>query len=479
MVRAGLGACALLAAAAAPSLTALAQDDAGGALEDLDRAARAVVERCGPAVVRVEGERSARLRVVASSAEERRRLEEKLRAFGPREAVEASGFLLEEPGLVLTTSSAAGRGSLSIRVVFPGGVVREGRLAGEDPLSGVALVRVEPVEGVRALRLSDREPRPGTVSLLLAPQDRGPPGLHFGFVTDPRRTVWVYDAFLVSSVPVGPGHAGAPLLDARGDVLGVAVAARERPRGRGLRPGLAAGSAAVHPTLTQAFEAAAVAEEGEGPSKSLFVPAAEIRRIAADLRDLGRVRRGMLGVRLVRGEPVVTEVVAGTPAAGAGIAPGDRVLSLDGAEVPDADALTGFVQRRAPGAQVRLRILAPDGKEREVEAALAELPPPLPPPRALFNGLGVSAGEPPDLSKARFSTGIAPGGRFVIVRSVSEGSAAAEAGILPGDWLVEIDRRPVLSEDDYVLLATGVSSPSVEVRIYRPGEEDIRTVVLR
>ncbi len=461
-----------------------AQEAAGEAepLEALDRAARALADRCCPAVVRVDAERGLRLRVVAESEEERRTMEESLRRSPARESVSAAGFLLDDSGLVLTTSAVAG-GATSLRVLFPGGAERAGEVLGEDDLAGVALLRIPPVEGVRALRLSGREALPGTLSLFLAPEGADSPGLRLGFVTSPRRAFGLYDAWLVSSVPLEAGQAGAPLLDARGDVLGMAVAPRISVTIRSVGPADRASPAepaAVRPggTLGRLIEQSRTVERG--PGFSAFVPAGELRRIAADLRTHGRVRRGLLGVRMFRGEPVVREVPAEHPAAKAGIAELDRILAVDGVPVSSAEEATGFVRRRAPGTTVSIRLRSPGGQEREIPVVLGELPVPAI-PKALFNGLRVVERESYDLAAAKFQTLQVEGGRYMVVESVAEGSAAERAGILPGDWIVEIRRRPVLSEKDYVESATGgePSEESVEVMTYRAGDEQRRFLVLK
>ena len=220
---------------------------------------------------------------------------------------------------------------------------------------------------------------------------------------------------------------------------------------------------------------------GDSPSPaSTFVPAEEVRRILADLRAHGRVRRGMIGVRLVPDEPVVREVLAGTPAAVAGLVPGDRVLSLDRVEVDDRETLTAWLQRRAPGTAVALVVKGSDGAERGVQATLAELPAPAP-ARQLFNGLSVRERESYDTAAARFAIGAVPGARWIVVASVDEGSAAARAGLLEGDWIVEVEGRPILSQGDWDAAATGPAARAEEVRllVYRKGEAERRTLVLR
>jgi S1-C subfamily serine protease len=301
----------------------------------------------------------------------------------------------------------------------------------------------------------------------------------------------------VSSVAVGAGQAGAPLLDARGEVLGMAVAARDRARTRQrvLAGGLP-GTGGVAPAsgdpedpnlrsrlLSQLLVAAGDSRERAAPFAT-FVPASEMRRIVGELKTAGRVRRGMLGVRLLRPEPVVGEVVAGTPAEAAGVGAGDRVVSLDGVAVDDTEVLTAYLQRRAPGTRVRVALRDPGGVERETEAVLAELPAAPPPPaaRQLFNGFSVQAVPSYDTSAAKFSIGVpATGSVSLVANEVDEDSAAWAAGIRPGDWIVEIDGRPLLSEKDFRDATTGPAAlaSAVRVLVYRAGDAERRALVLK
>ena len=481
--------------------SAEAQDE--GALVELDRAAQQLCERTSPSVVRVEVERTPSLRFVSVDAAERARFEDLMRSMRPREIVVGAGFVVEEAGLVATAADP-GPAPSAIRVRFPRGPVREGTVVGTDPLSGVVLLRVDPVDGAAPLVLSKREAAPGRLSILLAPEERGPAcELRLGFVTEGRRAFGHYDAWLVSSVSVGAGQAGAPLLDARGEVLGMAVAARERPRPRQrMTAGGLPGAGGVAPAsadpedpyersrlLSQLLIAAGDRRDRAAPFAT-FVPASEMRRIVGELKSLGRVRRGMLGVRLLRPEPVVGEVVAGTPAEAAGVGAGDRVVSLDGVAVDDTEVLIAYLQRRAPGTRVRVALRDPGGVERETEVVLAELPPVPPPPaapaapaaRQLFNGLSVQAMPSYDTSAAKFSIGVPSTGSVSLVASeVDEDSAAWAAGIRPGDWIVEIDGRPLLSEKDFRDATTGSAAlaSSVRVLVYRAGEAERRAVVLK
>ena len=472
----GLPAAAALLLAAATGRSQEAPPSAGGALEELDRASCAIVDRCGPAVARVDAERPVHLRLLVDDPSARRNLEELLRGVGAHENVSASGFLVDGEGLVLTASAVAGGAPTSIRISFPGRGAREGTLVGEDPVSGVALVRVAPLEGVRPLDLAGGTARAGALTLLLAPAAEAPT-LRLGFVTDPCRAFGAYDAWLVSSSAVSPGHAGAPLLDARGDVLGMHVAARETVNL--LHPAPLPGATPAARTLEELADRRVRMERGA--PFATFIPARELRRIVAELRERGVVRRGMAGVRIGRERAVVAGVLAGGPADGAGLREGDLVLSVDGVEVRSGEAFGGFVGRRPPGSRVRLRLRAPDGAEREATLVLGELPLPERRP-ALFNGLGVAASaKAPDLSASTFSTEAVEGGQWVLVASVEPGSPPSIAGFREGDWMVEIEGEPVLSEADYVRLATTAAAGrrEVSVLVYRPGEADRRALILK
>lgn len=459
MVRGVTAAVSTLVLAAAGSRGVAQDAPAANSLEALDRDAQAVMEKASPSVVRVEADRSVRFRVVAGDEEQRRTTEAQLLKFAPRECVAAAGFVVEDGEYVVTTSAAA-CGAVAIRVTFAGGAVREGSLVGDDPISGAALVRVARVEGAAPLRFSEREPRAGTLTLFLARAGDESPSLQLGFVTAPRRAIGTYDAYITTSLELSPGHAGAPLLDARGDVLGMAVA----PRASTLLPMTTVGgpgslySSVMVPSPREGgrirlYSGQESAVPERSPIPATFVPARELRRIVADLRSRGSVAHGYLGVRFPPGtnEPVIAEVLPGTPAARAGLAAGDRFVSVDGLGVDSFPSFSGFIQRRAPGTEVRLVVRAAAGGEREARVVLDEFPEAT---RRFFQGVGVRVEE-----------------KGVVVSTVSPDSIAERAGLREGDVVLSIGGKDVRSETDYVSAATASA--------FAAGPDGVALVVLR
>jgi serine protease Do len=156
---------------------------------------------------------------------------------------------------------------------------------------------------------------------------------------------------------------------------------------------------------------------------------------------------GALGVKADRGV-LVGEVVEGGPAAKAGLARGDVIVELDGQPVTDTRTFRMRVAERSPGSPARLVVLRKDAR-REITAALGELPDerrPSPPPIGRSEKFGMRV--------VPLSEGIArqldlrPGTRGVAVTAVQPGSPAADAGLRPGDVILEADRAPMGSPDD-------------------------------
>lgn len=338
--------------ALAPSFSA-AQAASDGGYADL-------VARLGPSLVTIEETGVADPFRDAPSAPERltddveQGLDHLLGRPAPGEALAdtGTGFVIDPEGLIVTNHRAV-LGAQRIEVTLADGRSLEAQVIGTDPLTDIALLRVEasglsPVTWAdpAAVRVGDR---------LLALGDPAGPGASVteglvsarGRVADPARD----GRYLLTDAVLDGRNSGGPLVDVQGRVIALADTWREvGPESRGLRAA---------------------------------VPADVVQGIVADLRDDGRVERGWLGVEIrpvaeagasPGGEAagaVVAVVQRGSPAAEAGIRPGDVILRVNDQTIRHVRDLTRTVASSAPGSQAEVTVLR-DGLETVLTVTLGE-----------------------------------------------------------------------------------------------------------
>jgi serine protease Do len=163
-----------------------------------------------------------------------------------------------------------------------------------------------------------------------------------------------YDDFIQTDASINPGNSGGPLIDARGTLVGINTA---------------------------------IFSQGGGWSGIGFaIPVNLAKDVLGQLRERGKVTRGYLGVAVAPVPPdaaraagidarhgaLVAEVVPGSPAAEAGLKPGDVITAFQSAKIEDPHGLTRRVGGTPPGTSVTLEV-ARDGKRRNVTTTLAHL----------------------------------------------------------------------------------------------------------
>src|SRR5207244_2527259 len=177
------------------------------------------------------------------------------------------------------------------------------------------------------------------------------------------------------------------------------------------------------------------------------------------------VRRGQLGVTI---QPVTSDMAAalglkeargvlvsgvapGSPAERAGIKTGDVILALNGQPVNDGNELRNRVAGNPPGTEVTLTIFR-DGKEQQVKTTLGELMPEAArnkqsgPDRGGGGQLGISVQPLTPEDAARL--GLPQNTKGVLVQAIDPAGPAADAGIQPGDVIVEANRQAVRTPDE-------------------------------
>ncbi|HEU5322941.1 MAG TPA: DegQ family serine endoprotease [Methylomirabilota bacterium] len=383
-----------------------------------------LAERVKPAVVNVntEGRTGGRSQIDEFYGEDFFR-----RFFGeapermPRRSL-GSGVIIDASGIALTNAHVVD-GAGQIEVVTLDGSKHKATLVGMDKKTDLAVLRLNGGKGpFPALPLGDsNETQVGDWVIAVG----SPFGLQAtvtaGIISAKARHIGAgpYDDFLQTDAAINPGNSGGPLVNMRGEVVGINTAI--------VRGGSGIGFA---------------------------IPSAMARRISTELTATGKVTRGWLGVSLQPLTPdlaasfgagdrkgvLVADVVAGSPAAAAGVKQGDVVLRVDGKPVDDPGDLARAVGLARPGQQVKLTVWR-DRHERALDVTLKEAP-----AERQASRLGLQV-QPvtPEIAR-RLDLKAADG---VVVTAVEDGSAASRAGLQRGDVILEVNREPVKSLADF------------------------------
>ncbi|WP_438272521.1 trypsin-like peptidase domain-containing protein [Streptomyces bobili] len=295
-----------------------------------------------------------------------------LHVSGSEEAGTGTGFVLDTRGHILTNSHVvepAGSGG-EISVVFNGGQTAEAEVVGKDSGYDLAVVRVTGVRGLRPLPLgnSDNVRVGDPVVAIGAPFDLEGT-VTSGIISAKERPITAggesgdasdvsYVDALQTDAPINPGNSGGPLLDTRGQVIGINSAIRSAADGTD-------------------------SDGGQSGSIGLgfAIPVNQGKRVAEELINTGRATHPVIGVTLDMDYPgdgarVGTDdsggsapVTAGGPGDRAGIRPGDVITAVDGRRVHSGEELIVKTRAHRPGDRLELTVER-DGKERTLSLVL-------------------------------------------------------------------------------------------------------------
>ncbi|MFN3961214.1 MAG: Do family serine endopeptidase, partial [Parvularculaceae bacterium] len=399
-----------------------------------------LVERVAPAVVSVLVEREV----------ERPRIPDELQQFfqfrfgappeqfdGEPDVAEAqgSGFFIDTNGHIVTNNHVV-EGAKAIRVSLSNGTELKATLVGADPLTDLAVLKVEPPKGQAFVQFADDvNLRVGDWVVAVG----NPFGLG-GSVTsgivsaiggESRQGAFL--DFIQIDAPINRGNSGGPTFDLNGRVVGVNTAIYS-PNGGSVGIGFAIPAKTAKETVAQLIRNGAVTRGWLGVS---IQPVDDGIKAALGLKE----KKGAL----------VAEVLPGTPAAKAGVEAQDLILKLNGRDIADPRDLTRSISALPPGEKARLTVLRGKAEQtlvvtlgtRDADPQVASAETPQSSEDVLSSEAGVRVAEITDAARRQFR--IPDGVSGVVVTAVKPGSPGADAGLQPGVVILQVDGAPVVS----------------------------------
>ena len=346
-----------------------------------------------------------------------------------------SGFIVDASGLIVTSHHVV-KGADSVTVTLQDGRKLEAQVVGADPKTDLALLEVEPGEPLPAVEFgnSDRTRVGDWVVAVGNPFGLGGT-VTAGIVSGRGRDIGSgpYDDYLQIDAPINRGNSGGPLFDRTGRVVGVNTAIFS----------LTGGNVGI----------------------GFAIPANVVEPVVESLRTVGKVDRGWLGVQIQHVDETMAEalgledakgalvasVMADGPAAGAGLRPGDVVLSFAGEKLETMRDLPRIVAGIESGTEVEIEVWRDGGRETLTARIGTQATQAFVPAATADTGdvnLGVMLAPRGE-----------PGKEGVTIAEVAPGSLAARNGLRPGDVIVRAGSETVNGPDD---VAGAVRSAAAE-----------------
>jgi len=361
-----------------------------------------------------------------------------------------TGMIIDAQGNILTNNHVVG-GASKVQVLLADGSRYEARVVGTDPKTDLAVVKidarkplphvsfgnsdaVELGEGVVAIGHPRGLDQTVTTGIISAKHRRG--------ITDPSG----YQDFLQTDAAINPGNSGGPLLNLRGEVIGV--------------------------------NAAIASSSGGFEGIGFAIPSSMAVYISREIITRGKVERGWLGVSVqdlsyelsktmgiegTRGA-LVSEVLKASPAEKAGLKQGDVIVAYSGKEIRDASQLRNEAASSPIGKDVTVTVVR-DGKKRNIpvriESMESRVQASAVPIRERL-GVTVRPATAKEASRLKLRQG-----QGVVITRVEPGSPGAKAGLETGDVILEVNELALSSPQDL----------SEALALVKPGQQVLVSVV--
>jgi len=347
-----------------------------------------------------------------------------------------SGFVVSADGFVVTNNHVI-EGATKIRVRLEGRDF-DAELKGTDPATDLALLKLDVGRPLTWLPLGDSDAlRVGESVMAIGNPLALGSTVTVGVVSAKGRAIGLtrdtsFENFIQTDAAINRGNSGGPLVNTKGEVVGIATAMNWGAENIGFA-----------------------------------VPVDTLKAVLPQLREKGRVSRGYLGVNIQNlgwdraqafglkepGGALVTTVVDGSPAEKAGVHHGDVIQEVDGRKIKETRELIDYISSRPPGETVALEVLR-DGKPLQLEVKLTER-----------ESSGDVESEDDDstpsgvdwlgldyqdlVSGLRQNLGVPSDVEGVVVREVAASSPLYDEGVASGDVITEVNGQPIRDAESF------------------------------
>jgi serine protease Do len=427
----------------------------------------ALADRVVPSVVSVT------VKDVQDSSERRRRMPRdpfhEFWRFGPDSPSDepsvrrssGSGFFISGDGEIITNNHVI-EDADAILVELDDGTQYDAKVIGRDPATDLALIKVEkPDRDFAFLALGNSDSlRVGEWVMAVGNPLEMDHTVTVGVVSAKGRVLGLsqegtsFENYIQTDAAINLGNSGGPLVNIRGEVIGINTAINAR-----------------------------------GQNLGFAVPVKTARQILPQLRERGRVVRGYLGISITnldqdtaeafglpsRDGALVAEVVPGRAADKGGVRHGDIVIEIDGEPIEDTRQLIDTVSAMPPGTEVELTVVR-DGKRMVIEVELEERDAvgeategDAEPSREndTAERVGISVSELTQQMRRMY--GLDDGIRGLVITRVSSVSPAADEGLDRGDIVVEANGEPVSTTNELAAIVSEVPAGGyLRLYVYRP-----------
>ncbi len=351
-----------------------------------------------------------------------------------------SGVIIESDGLIVTNNHVI-EDADEIIVILSDKREFKGIIVGTDPKSDLAVIRIK-AKGLPTIPWGNSSKiQVGAYILAIGNPFGLTQTVTMGIISAIGRAnigLTDYEDFIQTDAAINPGNSGGAMVNIQGELIGINTAIFTRSGGY----------------------------MGIG----FAVPSDMVRSIVGKLVKSGKVVRGWLGVAIQEVTPqiakifglseargaLVSEVMAGSPAEKAGFKSGDIILSFAGEALGDTNALRHIVAKASPGDLINVDVIREsqsmlltvkiEVQPNDLFAKRSRTPhKPLPKLSAALQGVSVSELSPELLEQLALEPGLSG----VVILKVDPGSNAQEAGLRKSDIILEVNRKTILTLDDY------------------------------